>query len=153
MATKISALVTAASGAAGQRVVVVSGNTNKQLWLGNNGGGSGLFGGLLFATEATVAASATTNVVALTSADLTGFYVRAMPGSSGGAGGSIVQIGVATDQTRLGTVTTSGIGFYDLVFPNMSAAAMRNFTGTITAVAPSATAASVFMVGAYFLKR
>ena len=154
MATKITALVTAASAAAGMRTVVVSGSTNKQIWFGRGGGGDGLLGGVVFATEATVAASATANIAVLASCDVIDFYVRALVGSSAAAAGTVVQIGVAADQVRFGSITVSAVGLYrPAVVAGASALSMRNFTGTITAVAPTATAAAVFMVGAQYVKR
>lgn len=93
--------------------------------------------------EATALATAT--VAFLPASTIHNLYVKAIVGSSAAAAGSIVNVGIGTDATYFGTITTSGAGLYRLT--NVSARNLQSVSGAVVAAAPSATAASIFVVG------
>ena len=143
MATKISALVTAASAQSTQRYVIVSGDTNKQITT------SVAQRGHIFYQEATAVATAT--IANLPGCDILGFRVRAVVNGSAGAGGMVTNIGVGADATFYGTQTVSARGLY---FPtDVSARNLTNASGAVVAACPGASAGSVVVVGVQFLKR
>ena len=143
MSSRITALATAASAQSSMVMVAVSGSTNKNISV------SALQKGQVFYLEATAVATAT--IAMLPSCDIQDFVVKVPIGSSAAAAGCAVNIGIGTDATRFGTITTSGRGMY---WPtNVSAAALVNASGAVVAAAPSATVASVFIVGVEYIRR
>ena len=108
--------------------------------------------GIVQYAEATVLA--TTQIVSVGNVTITDMKIKAMIASSAQAGGSQILIGVPADQQRFvgngfANSVTSGFGFYG---PGASVAAFQNFSGIITGAAPTASAASIFVVGVSWIQ-
>ena len=98
-------------------------------------------GDCLVVQEATVAASATSQVAFLpTTSNIVRLAIKVLIASSVAAGGMVIRAGDAADGQRFGTITVSGVGLFD--FSSVSAAAFTGVSGRVEMVSPTATAAA-----------
>lgn len=143
MATKITALTTAASAQSTQAYVIVSGATNKQITA------SVMQKGMVFYQEATAVATAT--IANLPLCDIQDFVVKVVVNGSAAAGGLVTNIGVGGDAAFYGTQTVSARGIF---WPsNVSARNFAAASGAVVAACPGASAGTVVIVGVEFIKR
>jgi len=97
----------------------------------------------------------TTTQVALMpsqSANIHDLYVKVLANSSGGAGGTAINFGIAGDATFYGTITVSAVGFHRLNATQVSARNLANASGAVLVAAPTASAASNFVAGVGYLQ-
>jgi len=112
--------------------------------------------GILEAVQfATVAA--TTQFAFLPSlSDITQIFAIVPIGSSAGAAGSVINFSNAAGAAaNIGSITTSGAGYYELQSPTnaVSAATFVGASGALYASTPTATVASVFIAGVRYIQR
>lgn len=142
-ARKLSAYASAASAQASTLYPVVSGgNANKTITQHTMLQSLGI----PQYVEATCRATATVAFLPLSS--IFDVYVKVLVASSALAGGSNVNVGIGTQAQRFGEIETSGSNFYRLTNALAGVGgSFINVSGAIVAAAPTATAASSFVVG------
>ena len=142
---KITAMTSAASAQASTLYPIVSGgNANKSITQHTMLKSLGI----PQYVEATAVGTAT--AAFLPASSIMDLYVKAIANSSGGDGGTVVNVGIGTDATYFGTITVSAKGLHRIT--NVSARNLQSVSGAVVAACPSATAASIFVVGVGYVR-